>query len=56
MSANGSHLHKAEEISEMVVPWESFIRKMIYEECSMKEKERQVERRGQREVWRRAEG
>ena len=40
MSASGSYLLKAEEIAEMVVPWESFKRKMIYEKCSMKEKDR----------------
>lgn len=36
---------KAEKIAEMVVPWESFMQKMIYERCLMKEKDRQVERR-----------
>lgn len=38
----------------MVVLWASLLRKMIYEKYSMKEKNRQVKRRGQREVWRRA--
>ena len=46
----------AEEIAEMVVLWESLVRKMIYEKCLRKEEDRQVKRRGQREVWRRAQG
>lgn len=39
---------RAEEIAEMVVLWESFMRKIIYKKCLMKEKDRQVERRGKR--------
>lgn len=43
---------RAEEIAEMVVPWENFKRKMVYEKCLMKEKDRQVEKRGQGEFGR----
>ena len=42
----------AEEIAEMVVSWENFIRKMVYEKCLMKKKDRQVEKRGQGEFGR----
>lgn len=34
------------KIAEMVVPWDSLMRKTMYEECLMKEKDRQVKRRG----------
>lgn len=38
----------------MVVSWENFVRKMVYEKCLMKEKDRQVEKTG-REFGRRKE-
>lgn len=36
----------------MAVSWENFIRKMVYEKCLMKEKDRQVEKRSQGEFGR----
>lgn len=54
-----SHVYKwfiltqgGEEIAEMAVSWENFIRKMVYEKCLMKEKDRQVEKRSQGEFGR----
>lgn len=47
---------RAEAIAEMVVPWKRFIIKMIYEKSLMKEKDRQVERRGLGKIWRGVKG